>query len=204
MGAGFKVGGKGLAAVADYDVITIGGKQYSVAQLLNKTIVAEKDVTLYPSLLNDIGKRLVKKGQVIGKLFSYLNPTSKNNPTGKVVLQFQVSVGGVVQNFWLKDDKAVSTTALSTQGTKTVAQEITAEKDEEEKKSDPIFYYAKKIGIPVLKWGAGLFIGGIVLKELFQLGKESLRKKAGLSGVKRRKSKSKSKGRSKRKSKTKK
>jgi hypothetical protein len=187
-----KVGSQ-LGAVSDYDVITIGGEQYSANQLLDKNIVAKSDALLYPSLYNDTGKFLVKKGQSIGKVISWLNPISKNNPTGKVVLQFdrnpnQIKNGIVApQYFWLKDDKAVSTEALATQGTKTVDQEIKVEADKKELEESPVLYYIKKVGKPILYWSVGLYIGGIVLKELFSIGKESIRKKAGLSGVKRKK-----------------
>lgn len=181
----------GMGAVIDYDVIVIGGKQYSANQLLDKNIIAESDVMLYPSLFKDDGKFLVKKSQSIGKVISYLNSVSKNNPTGKVVLQFERMVNGSRQYFWLKDDKAVSTTALAEQGTKTVQQEVKEEADKAEKENDPIFYYLKKVGKPVLFWGAGLYIGGIVLRELFSIGKESLRKKAGLTGVRKKKTKKK-------------
>lgn len=175
-----------LGALVNYDILTVGGEQYSANQLLDKNIVAKTDVMLYPSLFKDDGKFLVKKGQSIGKAFSYLTPTSKNNPTGRVVLQFERSVNGTYQYFWLKDDKAVSTSALASQGTKTVDQEVQEEKDKAEKENDPIVYYAKKIGLPVLMWGAGIYVGVVVIKELFQVGKESLRKKAGLTGVKRK------------------
>ena len=174
-----------LGALVDYDILTVGGEQYSANQLLDKNIVAKTDVLLYPNLFNGTGKFLVKKGQSIGKAFSYLTASSKNNPTGRVVIQFyKPSTSG--SYFWLKDDKAVSTDALASQGTKTVGQEVQEEKDKAEKESDPVLYYAKKIGVPVLKWGVGIYVGVVVIKELFQIGKESLRKKAGLTGVKRK------------------
>jgi len=94
-----------LGAVADYDIITIGGQKYSANQIVDKQIIATRDVTLYPFLFKDDGKFTVKAGQAIGTVFSYLLPSAASNPTGKVVLQFE---RGYNNFYWLKDDNAVS------------------------------------------------------------------------------------------------
>lgn len=144
-----------LGAVADYDIITIGGKQYSANQVVDKQIVASKDVTLYPSLFKEDGKFTVKAGQTIGTVFSYLLPSAKSNPTGRVVLQFE---RGYNQYYWLKDDRAVSTVALKDQGSLTLTDERKAEAEKLEKENDAVGYYLKKYGLPVLLIGGGIYL----------------------------------------------
>ena len=144
-----------LAGVNDYDIIIIGGKQFSANQLVDKNVVASKDVTLYPSLYNDAGKFTVKAGQSIGRVFSYLRPDNKSNPTGKVVLQFETTYN---KFFWLKDDRAVSQQALTDQGVKTVQQEVKEEAEKAAKDADPVGYYLKKFGLPVLAIGSAVYL----------------------------------------------
>jgi hypothetical protein len=156
-----------LMGVADYDQITIGGQRYSANQVLDKTIVASRNVTLYPSLFSDNGKFTVNAGQNIGKVFSYLLASSANNPTGKVVLQFE---RGYNQYFWLKDDNAISQAALKDQGIKTVKQETEEEAAAEKRANDPISYYIEKYGLKAL-----LIAGSIYLAATY--GKEFLKNK---------------------------
>lgn len=151
-----------FGAVSDYDFITIGGKQYSANQIVDKQIIASRDVTLYPSLFKDDGKFTVKAGQTIGTVFSYLLPSSKSNPTGKVVLQFE---RGYNNFYWLKDDNAVSQAALKDQGTLTVAQEVKIEQEKAEKESDPVGYYLKKFGLPALLIGGGIYLAATFGKQ---------------------------------------
>lgn len=157
-----------LGAVSNYDIITIGGKQYSANQIVDKTITASRDVTLFPSLFKDDGKFVVKSGQQIGKVISYLLPTSASNPTGKVVLQFDRNYNNY---FWLKDDNAISTQALKDQGTKTVKDELKEEQEQKEKEESPIEYYLKKYALPGI-----LIIGGIVVVTV--IAREFVRGKA--------------------------
>lgn len=144
-----------LGAVSDYDVITIGGQKYSANQIVDKQIIASRDVVLYPSLHKDDGKFTVKAGQAIGTAFSYLLPSSANNPTGKVALMFE---RGYNNFYWLKDDSAVSQAALKDQGTLTLKEEIKKENEALEKEADPIGYYLKKYGLPVLLIGGGIYL----------------------------------------------
>lgn len=162
-----------LSGALDYDLITIAGKQYSANQIVDKTIVASRDVTLYPSLFSDAGKFTVKAGQAIGKVFSFLLPSSKSNPTGKVVLQFEREYN---KYYWLKDDNAISVPALRDQGTVTLKDELAQEAEEEKRQNDPISYYIEKYGFKVLLIG-----GAIYLAATF--GKEFLKNKMQLSGV---------------------
>ncbi|MFN7703349.1 MAG: hypothetical protein ACK5OS_01915 [Chryseotalea sp.] len=129
------------------DTISIGGKLYTAGQIVDKTIVANRDVTLYPSLFKDDGKFTVKAGQPIGKVFSYLRPDNKSNPTGRVALMFE---RGYNQFFWLKDDKAVNTNVLKQQGVQTLKQEVEQKQKEEEKRNSPLEYYIKEYGTKVL------------------------------------------------------
>lgn len=155
LGEGPGMRGVRLGAVSDYDIITIGGQRYSANQIVDKQIIASRDVTLYPSLFKDDGKFLVKAGQAIGTVFSYLLPSSKNNPTGKVALQFE---RGYNQFYWLKDDNAVSQAALKDQGALTLTQEIKQENEALAKAADPVGYYLKKYGLPVLLIGGGIYL----------------------------------------------
>lgn len=147
--------GYGLGAVSDFDIITIGGQKYSANQIVDKQIIANRDVTLYPNLHKDDGKFTVKQGQVIGTVFSYLLPSATGNPTGKVVLQFE---RGYNQFYWLKDDSAVSQTALKDTGTLTLTDELKQEEEEKQKQADPVGYYLKKYGLPVLLIGGGIYL----------------------------------------------
>lgn len=155
----------GLGAVEDYDYITISGKQYTANQLLGKEVIASKDVTLYPSLFSDSGKFIVKQGQSIGKVFSYLKPSNKSNPTGKVVLIFE---RGYNVNYYLKDDNAVSTQALKDQGTLTVEQELKAQEEAAKRDADPIGYYLKKFGLPLLLIGGSIYLASSYGKEVIK------------------------------------
>jgi hypothetical protein len=151
-----------LGAVADYDIIVISGKQYTANQLVDKNIIAAKDVTVYPSLFKDDGKFTIKAGQSIGRVISYLLATSSSNPTGKIALMFETAYG---KYFWLKDDRAISQQALKDQGTKTVDQEVKEEVQKAEKDNDPVGYYLKKFGLPALLIGGSIYLAATFGKE---------------------------------------
>jgi hypothetical protein len=155
----------GIGAVADSTIIVIGGVSYTANQVLDKTIIATKDVWLYPSLYREDGKFMVKAGQTIGKTFSWLGPESKSNPTGKVVLMFE---RGYNQYFWLKDDRAVSQVALKDQGTLTVKEQVKQEQEAAAKEDSPIAYYIKKYGLPVLLIGGGIYLAANYGKTILQ------------------------------------
>lgn len=164
---------QGMGAVVDYDIVTIGGKQYTVNQILDKTIIANRDVVLYPSLFNDTGKFTVKAGQTIGKAFSYLLPSNKSNPTGKVVIIFERAYN---VNYYLKDDNAISTQALKDQGALTLKQEAEAEADRVKREADPLGYYLEKYALKAL------LIGGVIYLAA-TYGKEFLRQKMAMNGT---------------------
>jgi hypothetical protein len=175
----------GFGAVSDYDVIRIGGVDYSANQIVDKIITASKDVTVYRSLYNDTGKFNVKAGQPIGKVFSYLRADNAANPTGKIVLIFESAYN---QDFYLKDDGAVSQSALKDQGTLNVKQETQLEQDAQKKEDDPVGYYLKKYGVPALLIIGGIVIVGGVAKTA--VGAAISRRSApALSGPKKRRSK---------------
>lgn len=143
-----------LGAVADYDQITIGGKTYTVNQIIDKTVVAGKDVTLYS---NPSGKGsvvgTVKSGQPIGIVYSYIKPSNATSD-GRSWLMFETTYN----KFFYVPNEAVSGTGLKEQGTKTVVQEIKEEEAERLRKEDPAGYYLKKYALPAL-----LIIGLIVI-----------------------------------------
>jgi hypothetical protein len=145
------------------DTISIGGKLYSAGQIVDKTIVASRDVFLYPSLHKNEGRFVVKAGQPIGKVFSYLRPGQGSNPTGRVVLMFE---RGYNQYFWLKDDNAVSTPALKQQGVQTLKQEVKEKQEEELKDKSPVEYYIKTYG-PKLLLGVGVALLVVTVAKEF-------------------------------------
>lgn len=158
-----------LGAVADYDVIVIAGKTYSANQVLDKQLVAARDVKLYRG--NDFNTPFstVKAGQPIGKVYSYIKATQSTGVrAGGPLLEFLDNAG---RAYYVKDDNAISTAILKDQGALTYKDELEKEKEELQKENDPFTYYAKKILLPGV-----LLVGGIYLAV--QFGKEYIKKKA--------------------------
>jgi hypothetical protein len=155
----------GFGAVANYDVIRIGGVNYSANQILDKTIIAKTDTKLYS---NTSGKGsvvgVVKAGQPIGKVYSYLKP-SNSSTDGRGWLMFDSST--YLKSYYVPDE-AVSTTGLKDQGTLTLSEEVKAEQDAKLKQDSPMEYYIKKYGTKAV-----LIIGGIIVAV--SLGKELIK-----------------------------
>lgn len=160
-----------LGAVTDYDFITIAGKQYTAGQLLDKDLLVTKDVWLYHGLSNDTNRIQVKAGQSAGKVYTYLLPGGANK-TGKVVLgiDHKDPATGQMWTYWLKDDNAVSQSALKAQGTLTVEEQVKQEQEEKEKSENPVEYYIKQYAWKVLLIGGGIYL-------VAQLGKEFVKGK---------------------------
>ena len=152
---------KGFGAVVDYDVIVIGGKSYTANQILDKQILAAKDTPLFRG--SDFTKpfRIVKAGQPIGQVYSYLKATGT---TGKARLMFYDGANYTGTPFYALNE-AVDTQFLKDQGTLTVQQEIKQEQDKKEKENDPIAYYVKKLGLPVLLIGGAIYLVATYGKE---------------------------------------
>lgn len=153
---------RGLGAVTDYDQITIGGKVYTVNQIIGKTVTAAKETKAYS---NNKGAGAVvasiKAGQPIGVVYSYARPEQAD---GRSWLMFESNLGKI---YWVPNE-AVSGSGLKEQGTKTVAEEIKEEKAQKERQEDPISYYIKKFGLPAL-----LIVGAIVIAN--GVAKESVK-----------------------------
>lgn len=152
-----------LGAVSNYETITVGGKTYTANQLLDKTVIAGKDTKLYSNASGSgtvVG--IVKAGQPIGKVFSYLRPDQAD---GRSWLMFETST---YNKFYFVPNEAASSTGLQEQGTKTVDQEVKEEEERLQKENDPLLYYLKKIAVPAV-----LILGGIVLAST--VGKETVR-----------------------------
>lgn len=144
-------GGCGMGAVSDYDQITIGGKTYTVNQIIDKVITANREVTAYSS---PGGKALFKiqAGEPIGRAFSHLRPDQSKD--GRAWLMFEKSYNDY---FFVPADGAASK-PLEEQGALTVHEEIKKEQEELERQNNPVGYYLKKYGLPAL-----LIVGGIVV-----------------------------------------
>jgi hypothetical protein len=145
-------GGTCLGAVSDYDKITIGGKTYTVNQIIDKTVTAGRETKAYSH--NKGGAQVVatiKAGQPIGIVASYARPEQAD---GRSWLMFESSYNKV---YWVPNE-AVASTGLKEQGTKTVAEEIREEQDKKNRETDPLGYYLKKYGFPAL-----IIIGAIII-----------------------------------------
>lgn len=155
----------GFGAVANYDIIRIGGGNYTTNQILDKTIFANRDTNLYS---NTSGKGkivgVVKAGQPIGVVYSYLKPTDSSTD-GRGWLMF---TGSKYLQAYFVPDESVSATGLKDQGTLTVSEEVKAEQDAKLKQDSPMEYYIKKYGTKAV-----LIIGGIIVAV--SLGKELIK-----------------------------
>jgi len=170
----------GLAAVSDYDQIKISGKTYTVNQILDKNLFASVDTKLYKGDFKTV-VGTVKAGQPIGIVYSYLRPDQAD---GRSWLMFETSY----LKFFFVPNEVASGTGLKDQGTLTVSEEIKQEQLEQQKESDPVGYYLKKYGLPVLLIGGGIFLAATFGKA-FITGKLSQPKSSpspALAGTKKK------------------
>ncbi|GHM98803.1 hypothetical protein WSM22_02930 [Cytophagales bacterium WSM2-2] len=161
--------GDAKSDITNYDLITVGGKQYSANQIVGKSLTAEGTVNGY--LTTDFTKPFMtfKKGQIIGTVYSYINAGQATaQRAGSPLLMFFTD-SSMTRAYYVKDDSAISQQALKDQGTLTVSDENKIVQDEQEKANDPIMYYLKKVGVPVLLIGGGIYL-------LAQLGKAYISK----------------------------
>ncbi|WKZ60801.1 MAG: hypothetical protein QY309_04805 [Cyclobacteriaceae bacterium] len=156
-----------LGSVLAYDQIKIGGKTYSVNQIIGKTITASVDTKLYsgprgtPSVVGT-----VKAGQPIGIVYSYLRPEQAD---GRSWLMFESSyTPGTAPKVYYVPNEAASGSGLKDQGAITVAQEVKKEQEEEARRTDPVGYYLKKYGLPVLLIGGGIYLAATYGKSFIQ------------------------------------
>jgi len=157
-----------LGVVAAYDVITIAGKLYSANQIVDKQLVASRDVKVYRGGDFNTPFATIKAGQPIGKVYSYIKATQSTGiRAGGPLLQFLDTSG---RSYYVKDDNAISTAALKDQGTLTLKEELKEEQAKIEKDSDPISFYVKKLAMPVI-------IGAGVIYLVATFGKEFIKSK---------------------------
>lgn len=124
---------------------------FSVNQILGKSIKASRRVGLYRSIYDKKPVRIIQPGVIIGTVYSWVN----NKQSGQLYLMIDLPGGKVG---YLKVDELrgkVNVPDLKTQGAKTVEEE----KSEELKQSSPFEYYLKKYAVPV---GVGLLIIAIL------------------------------------------
>lgn len=173
-------GGCGISGVTDYDHITIGGKTYTVNQILDKVVTANRELTAYT---RPGGTALFKiqAGQPIGIAFSYLRPDQSKD--GRAWLMFQKSYNNY---FYIPADGAASK-PLEDQGALTVEDEIKKEQEELERKNNPVAYYLKKFGAPALLMIGGILVAKEVVKGYFSAKKSD--PKPALAGLSKKKAK---------------
>jgi hypothetical protein len=133
-----------LGAVSDYDLIRIGGRDYSASELYAKapTIFAQSDTKVYSGADFTKEKYITKAGNPLGKYYSYLKPTV-NRPKGWIMLQTGQNLFVYVPN------EAIGSGAIANQGIKTAQEQLKEEAAAKEKENDPIFYYIKRVGVPL-------------------------------------------------------
>ncbi len=155
-----------LGAVSDYDLIRIGGKDYSAGELVSKepTIFAQTDTKVYSSAFdNSPVKYITKAGNPLGKFYSYLKPTT-NRTKAWLMLQTGSNLFVFIPN------ETVGSNAIANQGVKTVQDQLKEEAAAKEKENDPYTYYFKKLVVPVLLVGGGIYVA-------VQLGKTFIQQK---------------------------
>ena len=150
-----------IGAVANYDIITIGGKRYSVNQVIDKVLIAAVPTKVYSCGFDScVPKYTTAAGNTIGKVTSYLLPKEGRKGTW---LELQTGTNTYV--YVKNEDVGGSVTTLEEQGTKTVAQEIKEEAAAKEKEDDPISHYVKKLGLPVLLIGGVIYLSATFGKQ---------------------------------------
>lgn len=155
-----------LGAVSDFASIKLGGKLYSVAELYTKapTLFAQVDTKVYSSAFDASAvKYITKAGNPLGKYYSYLQPRAGRS---QAWIQLETRPGVFV----FLPNETVSGNAIANQGVQTVDQQLKDEAAAKEKESDPYTYYFKKLVVPVLLAGGGIYV-------LVQLGKTFIQQK---------------------------
>lgn len=143
-----------LGAVVDYDLIRIGGRDYSAAELQTKapTIFAQTDTKVYTSAFDTSAvKYVTKAGNPLGKFYSYLKP-GPNRTRSWLMLETGPARYVFVPN------EVVGASAIANQNVQTAQEQIAQEKDAAERENDPIFYYIKKVGVPLALGAAAVYL----------------------------------------------
>jgi hypothetical protein len=149
------------------------GETFNAGEILGKSLVAKTTIPVKDSPL-DNGKVLytVPSGSTVGVVYSYINPK-----TGQSVLNWQVDIpnpsnpavrkyGYVAHGVGKFDVKN-----LIIQGAESTDQKYKDEQDAKAKAADPVGYYLKKFGLPVLVIGGGIYLAAtlgkaVIMKKL--------------------------------------
>jgi len=154
----------GLGAVSNFDIVRIGGREYSVSELFAKapTIFANSDTKVYTSAFdNSAVKYITKAGNPLGKYYSYLKP-GPNRSKSWLMLETGPAKYVFVPN------EVVGSRAIANQDVKTVTEQLQEESDLEQKDKDPILYYLKKVGLPLALGAGGIYLVGTLGKEVIK------------------------------------
>lgn len=153
------------------------GETFSAAQIVGRTLIAKAYVPVKSGAYDDSPVAFtVKPGETIGVVSTYLNPT-----TNRSALHWEITNGG--KRFYVKHAVGIfDTKSLITDGAKSQEQIYQEKKEEEGRQNDPLGYYLKKYGLPVLLIGGGIYLVGTLGKEVV---KAKLTKPA-LAGAKRK------------------
>lgn len=137
----------------------LGGDTFNAAEVAGKTLIAKVNIPVKSNSL-DNGKVLytVKPGETVGVVSGYTQPK-----TGQSVLNWQVDVAKTATNpggfgYVAHGIGKFDVSSLVVQGATSTEQKHKDEQAQKEKDENPALYYFKKIGIPVLLIGGGIFI----------------------------------------------
>lgn len=128
---------------------------FSINQILGKSIKTNRKVGLYKSIYAKKPVKILDPGITVGTVYSWVT----NKTTKQIFLMLDLPGGGIG---YLKIDELrgkVNVPDLINQGSKTIEQELKEKKDKEEKETNPTEYYIKKYAVPV---GVGLLIIAIL------------------------------------------
>jgi len=128
---------------------------FSINQILGKSIKTSRKVGLYKSIYDKKPLKIFGPGITVGTVYSWVT----NKTTKQIYLMIDLPGGGVG---YLKIDELrgkVNVPDLINQGSKTIEQELKEKKDKEDRENSPTEYYIKKYAVPV---GIGLLIISIL------------------------------------------
>lgn len=128
---------------------------FSINQILGKSIKTNRKVGLYKSIYDKKPLKILGSGITVGTVYSWVT----NKTTGQLFLMIDLTGGGVG---YLKVDELrgkINVQDLINQGSKTIEQQLQEKKEKEDRESSPTEYYIKKYAVPV---GIGLLIISIL------------------------------------------
>jgi hypothetical protein len=132
---------------------------YSVAEIINRNLVAKQDTEIY-RLPDDNAKPVfvVKAGKEIGVVVSYINKSIDKN---RQFLYWQFKDQNGKFYYVRHDEGKFDVGALKQQGAVNVVQQT----EEKQKKEDPFGYYFATYGKPILIGIAVTFLASTFIKS---------------------------------------